>query len=135
MQLDNDARIRKILTDYDMQDCNPKEQPFTRCRVAAMTESLKNGEFMNEEEETQHRSFVGDRGWLTQTSDPNLASYVSILGKYNSRPAKVCIEVREYMLQYLKSQLDVCLPLNMGLQLRSSFASIIENVTFRQFLN
>ena len=47
----NDARIRKILTDYDMMDCNPKKQPFTRCHVASMAESMKNGEFMNDDEE------------------------------------------------------------------------------------
>ena len=109
LQLDNDARIRKILTDYDMLDCNPKKQPFTKCHVAAMAESQKNEEFMNEEEATQHRSFVGDCGWLAQTSDPNLAPYVSILGKYNSKPVKACIDVRKYMLQYLKSQLGLCL--------------------------
>ena len=113
LQLDNDARIRKILTDYDMMDCNPKKQPFTRCHVASMAESLKNGEFMTDEEGTQHRSFVGDTGWLAQTSDPNLAPYVSILGKYNSKPVKACIETRKYMLQYLKSQLGLCLSPNV----------------------
>ena len=96
-----------------MQHCNPKKQPFTRCPVAAMAESLENGEFMTEEEETQHRSFVGDCDWLAQTSDPNLAPYVSILGKYNSKPIKACIEVRKYMLQYLKSQLGLCLSPNV----------------------
>ena len=109
LQLDNDARIRKILTDYDLLDCNPKKQPFTKCHVAAMAESQKNGGFMNEEEGTQHRSFVGDCGWLAQTSDPNLAPYVTILGKYNSKPIKACFDVKKYMLQYLKSQLGLCL--------------------------
>ena len=113
LQLDNDARIRKILTDYDTMDCNPKKQPFTRCHVASMAESMKNGEFMNDEEGTQHRSFVGDCGWLAQTSDPNLAPYGSILGKYNSKPVKACIETRKYMLQYLKSQLGICLSPNV----------------------
>ena len=99
-----------------MQDCNPKKQPFTRCHVAAIAESLKNGEFMTEEETTQHRSFVGDCGWLAQTSDPNLAPYVSILGKYTDKPGKACIEVRKHMVQYLKSQLGLCLSPNVAEQ-------------------
>ena len=113
IQLDNDARIRRILTDYGMMDCNPKKQPFTRCHVTMMAESYKKGEWMTEEEETIHRSFGGDCGWLAQTSDPNLAPYVSMFGKYNSKPVKACIEVRKYMLQYLKSQLGLCLSPNV----------------------
>ena len=43
---------------------------------------------LRDPETMEIRSFVGACGWLAQTSDPNLAPCVSVLGKYNSKPVK-----------------------------------------------
>ena len=36
VQLDNDARIKRMLEYYGMADCNPKKQPFTRCQLIVL---------------------------------------------------------------------------------------------------
>ena len=68
---------------------------------------------MTDEEATRHRSFIGDCNWLAQTTDPMLAPYVSIIGKYNSNPVKACEAARTYMLKYLQGQVGKCLAPNV----------------------
>ena len=64
--------------DFKVAYLQSDEHPIGAEEIAVLRDPEKMG----------IRSFVGAGGWLAQTPDPNLAPYVTILGKYNSKPVK-----------------------------------------------
>ena len=114
VQIDNDYKIRTILEKWGATEFKPKKVPYTRHHLSQMMKDNEEGKWLDAQGTEQHRAFVGDVNWIAQTTDPMLATYVSIIGKYNKQPVEGCIAAREHMLGYLKGQIGMCLVAEAG---------------------
>ena len=83
------------------------------CEELAVLKDVETQElvyyYMDGEEATLHREIMGECNWIAQTTDPMMAAYMSIAGRYNQKPVEGCKILQKSLLRYLKGQLDTCL--------------------------
>ena len=123
VQLDNDYKISQILEKWNANGVKVRKQPFTRDHLKLLKEDADAGRVLDAEAAAEHRALIGDLNWIAQTTDPLLAPYVSIWGKYNSAPVEQCIQMREYVLGYLKGTIGKCLVAAPGDRSGTKYAS------------
>ena len=85
---------------------NANETVITPYRSGFPIDSIHPVTYSQAEQEsitTTYRSFVGKLHWLAQSTRPDIATAVSFLSSYQSKPTKAHIESARHVGRYLKS--------------------------------
>ena len=107
--LDNDAKVKSILTAHDMLDCNPVKTPLSKHHLKDMADDKAAENFLEDDDIRQHQSDTGSDNWLQMTTHPNLTVSSSLMAGFNKAPVKACKAARKHILRFLKGTLGQAL--------------------------
>lgn len=96
---------RKILSQFNMSDCNPAATPLTPC--VKLRRATDDDLEEVKEEHIPWCSAVGSLMYLSQCTRPDLAHDVGVLSQHLDRPGRKYWDAVLHVFRYLKGTIDL----------------------------
>ena len=96
--------IRKILTKFKIDDCNPKLIP---CDVGINKSNFEESPELPDG--TLYRNIVGSLIYIMTSTRPDLSFIVSKLSQHMAKPSQCHLSMCKFVLKYLKGTVNNCL--------------------------
>jgi len=118
--------VKKLLKDYDMQNCKPASVPMS-ARLNAFDETCDTAV-----DQTDYRTLLGKLQYLGTTTRPDISLAVNSLARFSNKPAKRHMDALYFVLRYLRANPSLGLtfkkrtPLNMNVFSDSDFAGSMD---------
>lgn len=99
--LSQTAMIDKMLSTYNMQDCDPVSTPMPVGTKLSKTMSPQTDEEKLYMASVPYRELVGELGWIAQCTRADVKFVVGVLARFVTNPGKKHWEAAKYLLRYL----------------------------------
>ena len=102
--LSQEAYLEKVLKDFDMSDCKPKDVPMP---TSMKLRPVEEGYVADAELKSIYQSAVGSLMYAMLGTRPDIAYAVSSVSRFSANPTPEHMTAVKHILRYLKATIDM----------------------------